>query len=71
MKPDNALICSLFILAIEPLLININKNNTITDITSRAINLTWSKIFSYIDDVTIITAIANNNIIQIFLEYEG
>jgi hypothetical protein len=70
-KKDIAQICSLFILAIEPLLRNINKNNTITAIRSRKINLTWSKIFGYEDDVTIITDNANNNITQFFLNIKA
>jgi hypothetical protein len=53
-KQDNVLNCSLFILAIEPLLRNINKNTTITEIRKRKIDLTSSKIFGYADGVTII-----------------
>ena len=40
-KQGDALSCSLFILAMEPLLRNIMKNNTITAIKSRTIDYTW------------------------------
>ena len=70
MKQGVALSCSLFILAMEPLLRNIAKNNTITAIKSRTINFTWPKIIGYADDVTIITENTNNSVKQIFYEYE-
>jgi hypothetical protein len=69
-KQGNALSCSLFLLAMEPLLRNIAKNNTITAIKSRIIYFTWSKIIGYADDVTIITENANNSVKQVFHEYE-
>ena len=70
MKQGDALSCSLFILAMEPLLRNLAKNNTITAIKSRTINFTWPKIIGYADDVTIITENTNNSVKQIFHEYE-
>jgi hypothetical protein len=69
-KQGDALSCSLFILAMEPLLRNLAKNNTITAIKSRTINFTWPKIIGYADDVTIITENTNNSVKQIFYEYE-
>ena len=69
-KQGDALSCSLFILAMEPLLRNITKNNTITAIKSRTIDYTWPKIIGYADDVTIITENSNNSVKQIFHEYE-
>ena len=68
-KQDNVLNCSLFTLTIEPLVRNINKNTTITEIRNRTIDLTSSKIFGYADDVTIIIENANNSVIQIFHKY--
>ena len=70
MKQGDALSCSLFILAMEPLLRNLAKNNTITAIKSRTINFTWPKIIGYADNVTIITENTNNSVKQIFHEYE-
>ena len=70
MKQGDALSCSLFILAIEPILRNLAKNNTITAIKSRTINFTLPKIIGYADDVTIITENTNNSVKQIFHEYE-
>ena len=69
-KQGVALSCSLFILAMEPLLRNIAKNNTITAIKSRTINFTWLKITGYANDVTIITENTNNSVKQIFHEIE-
>jgi hypothetical protein len=69
-KQGHALSCSLFILAMEPLLRNIAKNNTITAIKRRTINFTWPKIIGYADDVTIITENTNNSVKQVFHEYE-
>jgi hypothetical protein len=69
-KQGDALSCSLFILAMEPLLRNISKNSTITAIKSRSIDYTWPKIIGYADDVTIITENTNNSVRQIFQEYE-
>jgi len=69
-KQVDALSCSLFILAMEPLLRNIAKNNTITAVGSRTLNYTWPKIIGYADDVTIITENTNNSVKQIFHEYE-
>ncbi len=69
-KQGDALSCSLFILAMEPLLRNISKNSTITAIKSRSINYTWPKIIGYADNVTIITENTNNSVREIFQEYE-
>jgi hypothetical protein len=69
-KQGDAFSCSLFILAMEPLLRNIVKNNTITAIKRRTINFTWPKIIGYADDVTIITENTNNSVKQVFHEYE-
>ena len=69
-KQGDALSCSLFILAMEPLLRNIAKNNTIAAIKNRTIIFTWLKIIGYADDVTIITENTNNSVKQTFYEYE-
>ena len=69
-KQGDALSCSLFILAMEPLLRNIARNNTIKALKSRTIDYTWPKIVGYADDVTIITENSNSSVKQIFHEYE-
>jgi len=69
-KQGDALSCSLFILAIEPVLRNIMANDNITPLRSGRIGYTWPKILGYADDLTIIT---NNNdrcIDEVFVEYE-
>ena len=69
-KQEDALSCSLSILAMEPLLQKHSKKQTITANRSRTINFTWPKIIGYADDVTVITENTNNSDKQIFLEYE-
>jgi hypothetical protein len=69
-KQEDALSCSLSILAMEPLLQKHSKKQTITANRSRTINFTWPKIIGYADDVTVITENTNNSDKQIFREYE-
>jgi hypothetical protein len=69
-KQGDALSCSLFILAIKPLVKNIRKNNTIKAIKSRTTDFTWPKIIGYADDVTIIAKNTNKSVKPIFHEYE-
>ena len=69
-KQGDALSCLIFILAMEPLLRNIAKNNTITAIKSRKIDFTWPKLIGYADDLPIITENNNKSVKQIFHEYE-
>jgi endonuclease/exonuclease/phosphatase (EEP) superfamily protein YafD len=69
-KQGDALSCSLFILAIEPVIRNINNNDNIDTISSRAINYTWPKILGYADDLTILTKNNNQCIEEVFAEYE-
>jgi hypothetical protein len=69
-KQGDALSCSLFILAIEPVVRNIMQNNSILPLRSNELNYDWPKVFGYADDLTIIT---NNDIAcvsEVFAEYE-
>jgi hypothetical protein len=69
-KQGDALSCTLFILAIEPLLRNIQRNSNITPVKSMILPYTWPKVFGYADDITCI--INNDNISkqELFYEYE-
>jgi hypothetical protein len=69
-KQGDALSCSWFLLAIEPVIRNINANNDIIPIRSDRINFTWPKVLCYADDLTILTQNTVNSINGIFSEYE-
>ncbi len=69
-KQGDALSCSLFILAIEPIIRNINNNDNIQVLSSHEINYAWPKILGYADDLTILTHNNNQCIGEVFEEYE-
>jgi hypothetical protein len=69
-KQGDALSCSLFILAIEPVLRNIDRNGGIGQITSHRLNFTWPKAVAYADDITIITQNEQRCVQNIFKEYQ-
>jgi hypothetical protein len=50
-KQGDALSCTLFILAIEPLLRNIDKNKDIENVKSELVDFKWPKIYGYADDI--------------------
>jgi hypothetical protein len=69
-KQGDALSCTLFILAMEPLLKRIEKNEAIKSIESVTLQYKWPKVVGYADDITCITT---NEIAckqAIFNEYE-
>jgi hypothetical protein len=69
-KQGDALSCTLFILAMEPLLKKIEKNDVIKSIESVTLQYKWPKVVGYADDITCITI---NDIAckqAIFNEYE-
>jgi hypothetical protein len=71
-KQGDALSCSIFIICIDPLLRNINKNNRIEQIKlpgkkGSKINF---KSAAYADDISIICKKNNESIRQVFVEYE-
>ena len=69
-KQGDALSCILFIMCMEPLIRNIKENNVIENVVARGLNLTIPKVYSYADDVSIITKKSEDAIKQIFKEYE-
>jgi hypothetical protein len=69
-KQGDALSCSLFLLAIEPVIRNINNNVTITPIHNERIAYTWPKVVAYADDITVISVNSSNSVKAIFKEYE-
>jgi hypothetical protein len=69
-KQGDALSCSLFLLAMEPLIRNISANQRVTPITSTILPYTWPKILGYADDITVLTQNSNNCVNEIFYEYQ-
>jgi endonuclease/exonuclease/phosphatase (EEP) superfamily protein YafD len=68
-KQGDALSCSLFVLAIEPVLRNIIANDNIIPLSSPRIEYIWPKVLGYADDLTIITSNDNRCIEEVFTEY--
>jgi Reverse transcriptase (RNA-dependent DNA polymerase) len=69
-KQGDALSCSLFILAIEPVLRNLQVNDNIQAITCNRLNFTWPKVLAYADDISVITQNNHRSIQAIFTEYD-
>jgi hypothetical protein len=69
-KQGDALSCTLFILAMEPLIKNIEKNDKIKCIESLALQYKWPKVVGYADDITCITTNEVECKQAIFDEYE-
>jgi len=69
-KQGDALSCSLFLLAIEPVIRNINANHQIMPLHSEKINYTWPKVLAYADDITVLTQNTEASVNCIFAEYE-
>jgi hypothetical protein len=69
-KQGDALSCSLFLLAIEPLILNITKNDSVTPVFNERINYTWPKVIAYADDITVITNNRRDSISAVFKEYD-
>ncbi len=69
-KQGDALSCSLFILAIEPVLRNIAATDRIQSVISNRLNYEWPKTVAYADDITVITHNNGDSVIAIFEEYE-
>jgi len=69
-KQGDALSCTLFILAIEPLLRNIDKNEHITSLRSNLLDYDWPKIYGYADDIVCLTHNGERSKQELFIEYE-
>jgi len=69
-KQGDALSCTLFILAIEPLLRNIEHNSNIKSISSTELQYNWPKVLGYADDITCMTLNEIGCKQAIFDEYE-
>jgi exonuclease III len=70
-KQGDALSCTLFILAMEPLIRNIQKNINIKPIESRILQFTWPKVYGYADDITCVIENDQASKQAIFTEYEN
>ncbi len=69
-KQGDALSCTLFILAIEPLLRNIDKNKEIKNLKSVIVDFEWPKIYGYADDIICVTHNKERCKQELFIEYE-
>ncbi len=69
-KQGDALSCTLFVLAMEPLLRNIEQNERIKSIESVTLQHKWPKVVGYADDITCITCDDLESKQAIFEEYE-
>ena len=71
-KQGDALSCALFIICIDPLLRNINKNSRIEQIklSGKKGSKIDFKCAAYADDISIICTKNNESIRQVFVEYE-
>ncbi len=69
-KQGDALSCTLFILAIEPLLKNIEKNSSIKSLESKILRYKWPKVLGYADDISCIMENTKRGKQALFTEYE-
>jgi len=69
-KQGDALSCSLFILAVEPIIRNLQHNEHIQAASCNRIRFTWPKVLAYADDISVITKNSHRSIQAIFTEYE-
>ena len=69
-KQGDALSCILFIICMEPLIRNIKNNQMVEPITSVNLPILIPKIYSYADDISVVTKRSRGSIQGIFSEYE-
>jgi hypothetical protein len=69
-KQGDALSCTLFILAIEPLIRNLQSNPLIKPIKSLTLQYSWPKVYAYADDITCVITNDSESKQNIFSEYE-
>jgi hypothetical protein len=69
-KQGDALSCAIFIICIDPLLRNINKNSNIKNIQINREKIFMYKAAAYADDISIICKNDSESIQQVFKEYE-
>ena len=69
-KQGDALSCILFIMCMEPLLRNLERNQDIIPVSSLNLGNNLPKVYAYADDVNIVTINSDNSVQAIFNEYE-
>jgi hypothetical protein len=70
-KQDDALSCALFIIAIDPVIRNMNKNSNIEKIIVKKSNFEIGyKAAAFADDISVICEFTKESIQQVFKEYE-
>ena len=69
-KQGDALSCILFIMCIEPLIRNIKNNPRIQPITSTKMEINIPKVYTYADDVNVVTRTNDVSVQEVFNEYQ-
>ena len=69
-KQGDALSCILFIMCMEPLIRNIKQNVTISRIESRLLPIVIPKVYSFADDISVMTKNNGLALQEVFTEYE-
>ena len=69
-KQGDALSCVLFILVMEPLIRNMEANNTIGKLASKKYGVSFPKCIGYADDINILTTNTANSVKAAITEYE-
>ena len=69
-KQGDALSCIIFIMCMEPLIRNIKANPSVMPVTSNVLNFELPKVYSFADDVTVVTKNNQRGLQTIFNEYE-
>ena len=69
-KQGDALSCTLFILAMEPLIRNIEANQNIERLRSERYGISFPKCIGYADDINILTTNSVNGVKAVMREYE-
>ena len=69
-KQGDSLSCILFVLAMEPLIRNIEQNQNITHLESNMLRIAFPKCLGYADDITVLCADSIRNLREVIKEYE-
>ena len=70
-KQGDALSCILFIMCMEPLIRNVKFNDDVRPISSNKLSINIPKVYSFADDVTVLSRKDNRCLQAVFNEYEA
>ena len=69
-KQGDALSCILFIMCMEPLILNLKANASIEPIVSNKLSINIPRVYSFADDITVVAKNEHRGIQEVFNEYE-